>query len=88
MDRDEVPRSSGRFNLDRVAQKHMIERLEVWIPPEPVPSVRGLDTEPIRPLLEVTLPGYIIGCSRGLATRRATSHLERPSSQECNNREL
>ena len=46
----------------------MIEWLEVWIPHEPVPSVRGLDTQPIRPLLEVTLPGYIIGYSRGLAT--------------------
>ena len=55
---DEVSRSSGRFNLDRVAQEHMNEGLEVWIPPEPVPSVRGLDTQPIRPLMEVTLPGY------------------------------
>ena len=36
----------------------MNEGLEVWIPPEPVPSVRSLDTQPIRPLFEVTLPGY------------------------------
>ena len=29
MEVDEVPRSSGRFNLDRVAQEHMNEWLEV-----------------------------------------------------------
>ena len=55
---DEVPRSSGRYNLDRVAQENMNEGLEVWIPPEPVPSVRGLDTQPIRPLMKIALPGY------------------------------
>ena len=58
MEVDKVPGSSGRFNLDRVAQEHMNEGLEVWIPPEPVQSVRGLDTQPIGPLMEVTLPGY------------------------------
>ena len=35
----------------------MNEGLEVWIPPEPVPSVRGLEAPPIRPLMEVILPG-------------------------------
>ena len=58
MEADEVPRSSGRFNLDRAAREHMNEGLEVWIPPEPVSSVRGLEAQPIRPLMEVTLPGY------------------------------
>ena len=59
MEVDEVPRPSGRFNLDRVAQEHMNEGLEeVWIPPEPLPSVHSLDTQSIRPLMEVTLPGY------------------------------
>ena len=58
MEVDEVPRSSGRFNLDRAAQEHMNEGLEVWIPPEQVSSVRGLEAQPIRPLMEVTLPGY------------------------------
>ena len=58
MEVDEVPRSSGRFNLDRAAQEHMNEGLEVWIPSEPVSSVRGLEAQPIRPLMEVTLPGY------------------------------
>ena len=55
---DEAPRSNDQFNLDRKAQEHKNEGLEVWITPEPVPSVRGLDTQPIRPLMEVTLPGY------------------------------
>ena len=58
MELDEVPRSSGRFRLDRVAQEHMIEGLEVWITPEPVASVRGLHTQPIRPLMGIALPGY------------------------------
>ena len=47
MEVDEVPRPSGRFNLDRAAQKHRNEGLEVWIPPEPVPSVHSLVTQPI-----------------------------------------
>ena len=58
MEVDEVPRSSGRFNLDRSAQEHINEGLEVWITPEPVSSVRGLEAQPICPLMEVTLPGY------------------------------
>ena len=58
MEVDEILRSSGRFNLDRVDQERTNEGLEVWIPPEPVPSVRGLYTQPIGPLMEVTLPGY------------------------------
>ena len=65
MEVDEVPRSSGRFNLDRAAQEHMNEGLEVWIPPEPVSSVRGLEAQPIRPLMEVTLPGYIPSSTPG-----------------------
>ena len=58
MEVDEVPRSSGRFNLDRAAQEHINEVLEVWIAPEPVSSVRGLEVPPIRPLMDVALPGY------------------------------
>ena len=30
----------------------------MWIPPEPVSSVRGLEAQPIRPMMEVTFPGY------------------------------
>ena len=42
----------------KAAQEHMNEGLEVWIPPEPMSSVRGLEVQPIRPLMELTLPGY------------------------------
>ena len=58
MEVDEAPRSKGRFNLDRAAQEHINEGLEVWIPTESVSSVRGLETQPIRPLMDVALPGY------------------------------
>ena len=58
MEVDEAPRPSGRFNLDRATQEHMNEGLEVWIPPEPLPSVHCLDTQSIRTLMEVKLPGY------------------------------
>ena len=59
MEVDEVPRSKGRFNLDRAAQEHINEGLEVWIPTEPASSLRGSETtQPIRPLMDVALPGY------------------------------
>ena len=56
MEADEAPRSKGRFNSDRAAQEHINEGLEVWIPTESASSLRGLETQPIRPLM--TLPGY------------------------------
>ena len=55
---DEAPRSKGRFNLDRAAQEQMNQGLEVWIPTESTSSLRGLETQPIRPLMDVALPGY------------------------------
>ena len=55
---DEAPRSKGRFNLDRAAQEHMNEGLEVWIPPESTSSLRGMEAQVIRPLMDVALPGY------------------------------
>ena len=58
MEVDEAPRSKGRFNLDRAAQEHMNEGLEVWIPTESTSSLRGLETQIIRPLMDVALPGY------------------------------
>ena len=59
MEVDEALRSKGRFNLDRAAQEHMNEWLEVWIPTEPASSLRGSETtQPIRPLMDVALPGY------------------------------
>ena len=58
MEVDETPRARGRFNLDRAAREHMSEGLEVWIPTESTSSLRGLETQPIRPLMDVVLPGY------------------------------
>ena len=59
MEVDEALRSKGRFNLDRAAQEHMNEGLEVWIPTEPASSLRGSETtQPIRPLMDMALPGY------------------------------
>ena len=58
MEVDEAPRSKVRFNLDRAAQEHMNEGLEVWIPTESTSSLHGLETQPIRPLMDVALPGY------------------------------
>ena len=58
MEVDEAPRSKGRFNLDRAAREHMNEGLEVWIPTESTSSMRGLETQLIRPLMDVALPGY------------------------------
>ena len=58
MEVDEAPRSRGRLNLDQAAQEHINEGLEVWIPAEPASSMRDLEAQPIRPLMEVTLPGY------------------------------
>ena len=36
----------------------MNEGLEVWIPTESTSPLRGLETQPIRPLMDVALPGY------------------------------
>ena len=58
MEVDEAPRSKGRFNLDRAAQEHINKGLEVWIPTESASSLRGLETQPIRLLTDVALPGY------------------------------
>ena len=58
MEVDEAPRSKRRFNLDRAAQEHINEGLEVWIPTESVSSVSGLETQRIRPLMDVALAGY------------------------------
>ena len=58
MEVDEAPSSKGRFNLDRAAQEHINEGLEVWIQTESASSLRGSETQPIRPLMDVALPGY------------------------------
>ena len=53
--------------MDRAAQEHMNEGMEIWIPPEPVSSVRDLEAQPIRPLMEVTLPGYTPSSTPGIS---------------------
>ena len=58
MEVDEVPRARARFNLDREAREHMSEGLEVWIPNDATSSLRSLETQPVRPLMDVVLPGY------------------------------
>ena len=65
MEVDEAPRSKRRLNLDRAAQEHMNEGLEVWrIPTESTSSLHGLETQPIRPLMDVALPGYTPSSTR------------------------
>ena len=45
--------------MDRAAQEHINEGLEVRIPTESASSLRGSETlQPIRPLMDVALPGY------------------------------
>ena len=58
MEVDEAPRARARFKLDREAREHMSEGLEVWIPNDATSSLRSLETQPIRPLMDVELPGY------------------------------
>ena len=58
MEVDEAPRARGRFNLDCAAREHMSEGLEMWLPTESTSSLRGLETQPISPLMDVALPGY------------------------------
>ena len=85
---DEGPRASGCFKFDRVAQVHMNLGLEAWTIPEPVPSLRNLESSPVRPLMEISLSGLTLsstsgsqtgscerGCSQGLARRNLSQAL-------------
>ena len=60
-----APRSSGRFNLDRVAQEHINEGLEAWTPLEHVPYKRNLEANRIRPLMDLALPGLTFSSTSG-----------------------
>ena len=75
MEVDEVTRSSGRFKLDRVAQEHMNEGFEAWTPPEPVPSVRNLEANRIRPLMNIALPGLTSSSTCGSQSGTVASRL-------------
>ena len=77
MEVDEAPRARGRFNLDREAREHMSEGLEVWIPNDATPSLRNLETQPVRPLMDVVLPGYTpTSTSSGSQVSGASSRLK------------
>ena len=61
---DEATRASGRFNLDRAAPEHMNEGLEARTTPEPVPSLRNLEANLVRPLMEISLPSLAPNSTR------------------------
>ena len=73
MEVDKAPWSKGRFNLDRAAQEHINEGLEVWLLTEPVSSVRGLEAQLIRPLMDVALPGYTPSSNPGSSQMSGSS---------------
>ena len=75
MEVDEALRAIGRFNVDHVAQEPMNEGLEAWTSPEPVPYMRNLETNPIRPLMKIALPGLTPSSTRGSQIGRGTSRL-------------
>ena len=72
---DEAPRSSGRFNLDHVAQEQMNVNLEAWMPPEPVRSMRNLEANRIRPLMDIALPRLTSSSTSGNQSGTGTSRL-------------
>ena len=75
MEVDEAPRSSGRFNLDRVAQEHINEGLKACTPSEPIPSVRNLEANRIRPLMDIALPGLTSSSTSGSQSETGTRRL-------------
>ena len=75
MEVDEAPRAGGRFNLDRAAQEHMNEGLERWTTPKPVPSLRKLEANPVRSLMEISLPVLTPSSTSSSQTGTGTSIL-------------
>ena len=75
MEVDKAPRAGGRFNLDCVAQEHMNEGLETLTTPEPAPSLRNLEANPIRSLMEISLPELTPSSTSSSHTRTGTSRL-------------
>ena len=75
MEVDKAPRAGGRFNLDCVAQEHMNEGLETLTTPEPAPSLRNLEANPIRSLMEISLPELTPSSTSSSQTRTGTSRL-------------
>ena len=75
MEVDEAPRASGHFKLDRAAQQHMNEGLEAWRTPVPVPSLRNLEANTVRPLMEISLPGLTLSSTSRSQTGTDRSRL-------------
>ena len=76
MEVDDAPKSSGCFNLDRVTQEHMNERLDTWMPSEPVPSLRNQESGRIRPQMDIVLPGLTPSSTSGSQAGAETSRLK------------
>ena len=75
MEVDEAPRTGGRFNLDRAAQENMNEGLEAGTTPEPVPSLRNLQANPVRPLMKISLPDLTPSSTSSSQIGTSTSRL-------------
>ena len=76
MEVDETPRSGGQLNLDRIAQEQMNECLDTWTPPEPVPSLRDLESGRIKPLKDTALPCLTPSSTSGSQAGAWTSRLK------------
>ena len=59
---------------ERVQEQRLQE--SAWTMPEPMPSVRGLETKPIGPLMEIALPGYTPSSTGGSQTGTGSSRLK------------
>ena len=55
---ERIQQRQRELDMQKGAREHMNEGLEVWIPTESTSSLRGLETQTIRPLMDVALPGY------------------------------
>ena len=53
----------------------MNEGLEAWTTPEPVPSLRNLEANPVRSLMEISLPGLMLSSTSSSQTGKGTSRL-------------
>ena len=77
LDRDQATLERDQAKLDRGQAKleHMNEGLEAWTTPEPVPSLRNLEANPVRPLMEISLPGLTTKSTSSSQTETGTSRL-------------
>ena len=71
MEVDEAPRAGGRSNLDRAVQEHMNEGLD---DSRTGSFLRNLEANPVRPLMEILLPGLTPSSTNSSQTGTGTSH--------------